>query len=300
MIDPNEWQDWSVRLLKLRYKLDLVEIPDKVKGDCGIEAYSRADGCCFQCYAPEGSPSVAERYEKCRNKMSADLRKFWANADKLLPLFGTTRVRRWVLMTPVHEDKKLVEHAQRKAEEIRSKKLAYVDPTSFEVSIATESHFELEAAALRRVGLETLQLPDAVSSNADVTTFSSAHSDQIEKLNGKLDKIYAEPQRDQARPMLLNLYLRGEETLGHLEKTYPDFYESFLRVRAQRAEYIEFNSLTRTSATPETLRETVAEFTKEIRTKIPALDDATAERLAHGTTVAWLLECPLNFPESAP
>jgi hypothetical protein len=295
LIDPNEWQDWIIRLLKQRYGYQLVEIPDTVGGDCGIEAYSR-DGCCYQCYAPEGSPSTKERYDRCRDKMTTDLGKFCTNAADLHRLFGSTVISQWVFVTPQHDDRKLVEHAQKKAAEIREKRLPYVDPTSFEVHIVTDAYFEREAALLLSDGLQKLRLPPSMIGADDATTFSGATSEQIDNLDRKLQRIYpADGRRTSARSLCLRYYLQGLAALGYLG-AYPDVEQAFMRLRTARAGYLEFESLNRTTAAPNVLSETIAAFAAEVRQRMPALDHF-ADDLAHGATVTWLLECPLNFPE---
>jgi len=65
--DGDEWQEFIVQLLYLRYGTDLVEVPDKHKGDRGIEAFTN-DGCAFQCYSPESPSIVSEVAAKHKQK----------------------------------------------------------------------------------------------------------------------------------------------------------------------------------------------------------------------------------------
>lgn len=294
MIDPNDWQRWIVRLLRQRHGLkDLVEIPDAVGGDRGLEAFSR-DGCCYQCYAPEGEPSSAERYERCRDKMTADTRKFVENAADLGKLFGDTKICRWVFVTPVHDNRKLVEHAEKKSAEIRKKKLPYV-AKDFEIQIATEDYFEVERNLLLNEGLQKLDLPLADVDQTAVSAFASAHSEQIGKFDHKIAKIVEPNGCENLKAILLKLFLRGEDALARL-RNFPDIYEKFIALRNNREIYVARKSATRTAANAQALDETIEEFDREIRASIPALDAKVSEALANGSSVGWLLQCPLSFP----
>lgn len=297
MGDPNDWQRWVCRLLRLRYCYDFVEVPDRDRGDCGIEGFSR-DGCCYQCYAEQGSGAVDDRYERNRDKMTTDLKKFCENRKPLSALFGQTRIRRWVFVIPVHDSKELVAHAAKKANEIRKLRLPYVT-ADFEVSIVTEDYFELQRNALANAGLSVVSLPENDVADDDLNAFVLANSKQIDILRGKIARSGAAATNHEAlRVWLLQTYLRGEGALEHL-KSYPELYETFLKLRANRAHYVHRRSLTATFAKHDTLDQTIEQFEAELLQKLPSLDKKTAELLANAAAVSWLFICSLNFPETA-
>ena len=79
----DDWQEFCMLLLRERYSHhQFQEMPDKDKGDLGIEAFS-LDGCAYQCYAPEQAVTVTERYERQRDKLTKDLGKLKKNEAKL-------------------------------------------------------------------------------------------------------------------------------------------------------------------------------------------------------------------------
>ena len=294
MIDPNQWQQWIIRLLRARYSfVDLVEVPDKVQGDRGLEAFTR-DGCCYQCYAVEGEPSAAERYERNRDKVTTDLRKFATNIEDLQALFGDTKIRRWVFMIPVHDNRKLVEHCAKKTAEVRAKGLPYVAP-DFEVQIATDDYFEVERNRLLSEGVAKLDLPALDVPDDAVGAFANANSGQIAKLETKIAKL-VHARREELKQRLLKKYLQGEDALQRL-RDYPELYEAFVALRSNRAEYVAIKSLTRADASPETLTDTIEEFRTEIKESIKGFEARLSELLATAATVGWLLECQLDFPD---
>jgi len=293
-VPKNEWQERILRLLRLRYGFDLVEVPDKVDGDAGIEAFSR-DGCCYQCYAVEGEPSTAERYEKNRDKMTGDIRKFTTNTTALVALFGVTKIKRWVFVIPTHDNKALVSHAQTKAAQVRDLVLSYVDG-DFEISIATEDAFDVERNALLREGLQQLNLlPQEVHDDA-VEAFADANSDQITKLTTKIAKVAKPKERTPLKELLLGIYLKGEDALERL-RAYPELYEAFIALRNNRAKYVAMKSMTPAQPSQQFLHATINEFIDEVRSTIKGLGPQTAELLAHAASVGWLLECHLDFPD---
>jgi len=157
---PEEWQERIILLLKLQYRATgFQEIPDRDRGDYGLEGFAR-DGSVYQCYAAEEPLSTGNLYAKQRHKITKDLNKFKDNKDGLIKIFGPTKISRWILVVPRWESKELLKHAEKKAEEIRNVNLPYV-ADDFCVHIATEEYFAVERQLLMGVGLDKIQVdPD--------------------------------------------------------------------------------------------------------------------------------------------
>lgn len=292
----NEWQKNILGLLRLRYGYELVEVPDRDGGDGGIEAFSR-DGCSYQCYAPDEPLSTAERYQKHRDKMTNDLNKFKRNGRLLASLLGSVKIKRWVFAIPVHDSKDLVSHSQAKAAEIRSLNLPYV-ADDFEITIVTEDAFDVERRIRLREGLQQLNLPAKEVPDDTLRTFAEANSSQIERLNKKIAKIALPENRSQLKNLQLQTYLNGEEALSRL-RAYPEIYEAFVALRNNRARFVAMKSLTQSGPSSQLLDATIKEFVAEVRSSIVALGAQTAELLAYAASIGWLLECQLDFPDSA-
>jgi hypothetical protein len=85
----DDWQAYCDLLFQERHKpAGYVRVPDKDRGDLGIEGYT-IDGtaCMYQCYATQ-AVALRERYEAQRNKITRDLTKLVKNAN--LPAQGST------------------------------------------------------------------------------------------------------------------------------------------------------------------------------------------------------------------
>src|SRR6266403_852238 len=115
--NPKEWEKHFQRLLKKRYSHTpgtYQEVPDTVKGDCGIEGFA-TDGTAYQCYAAQQWAGPGDLLKKQKNKITIDIGKFVRNEQELCELFGTVRITQWNLVVPYWSDKDLKKHANSKA-----------------------------------------------------------------------------------------------------------------------------------------------------------------------------------------
>jgi len=113
--EGEEWESYIKRLLTRHYGPgNYQDVPARHKGDFGIEGYSTTDGCAYQCYATQEPCTVNQRYESQRSKITTDINKFISNQKDLQKVFGTTLIHRWILMVPISESAKLMQHASKK------------------------------------------------------------------------------------------------------------------------------------------------------------------------------------------
>lgn len=153
-----EWQNWADMLLQKHYGPgDYQKVPDKVQGDAGIEGYSISSGCAYQVYGPEEPLSTDERYEKYRNKITRDINKFINKHSLLEQIFGNIRIRRWILLVPSFDDKRIIEHATKKTKEVFAAKLPYV-AQDFRVLIQDKKAFSVEEEQLINAKLSKLRI----------------------------------------------------------------------------------------------------------------------------------------------
>lgn len=116
-LSGKEWQHYANQLLRLHYgQRDYQPVPDRHHGDGGIEGFSISDGCAYQAYGCDEPISVAERYEKQRDKMTEDIVKFISNKKILQSIFGDIKISRWILFVPSYDSKDIVSHAAKKNE----------------------------------------------------------------------------------------------------------------------------------------------------------------------------------------
>lgn len=75
----DEWQRFALKLVQLRHGSQNVQIvPDKVRGDAGIELIT-TNGCLYQCYAPQEVSDVSKAASAMKAKARVDLPKLVKN-----------------------------------------------------------------------------------------------------------------------------------------------------------------------------------------------------------------------------
>jgi len=297
--DGNEWQDHIIRLLKMRYAVgEFQEVPDRHRGDFGIEGFSR-DGRAYQCYSPMEPLATAARYESHRDKISVDIKKFEDNKDELSALFGPTRITRWVLIVPTFDSGPLIQHAEKKAAHVRALGLPYV-AQDFCIGIVTDDDFEVERAQLLKLGLEQLHIVPRPLSASEAADWASQNSSLLGTLENKLSRVPTmhATQRVALRESLLGHYLQGQDVLDTLKVAHEDVFAAAMRTKGAREAFLETHCLITEDTPQRLLKNTMESFKRELM-KFEVMTEQMAEALAYEALADWLMRCPLNFPPSA-
>lgn len=187
--DGDGWERHCLGLLRMRYKEpgQFERIPSSDHGDLGIEGFSH-DGCAYQCYAPDGPLPIKDRYEKQRDKLTADISKLINNGPDLEAILGGVTIQTYVFMTPVHNSRRLNQHAKTKAAEVRAKSLRHCSP-NFDIVIHTEEDYAAERQELLNLGLHKLQLDPLPVPEAAVQSYVASNPDLIATIDGKLSRL---------------------------------------------------------------------------------------------------------------
>lgn len=293
---PEEWQERISLLLKRRYGVTgFQEIPDRDRGDYGLEGFER-NGSAYQCYAAEEPLSNKELYNKQRNKITKDLNKFRDNKDGLIKIFGPTKISRWVLVVPRWESKELLKHAEKKAEEIRNANLPYVTD-GFCVHIVTEDYFAVELRSLLDVGLAKIQVDPDEFETATGEDWSGENDGLVKTLDRKIEILSPSSNKNSLRGKFIRHYIEGENVLEKLHSKYSDLYVEVKRLKNNREKFLETFSLIPTGTPADMFNRALSEFKSELTDEVKGLSNSTIDTLCQGVVSDWLLRCPLNFPE---
>jgi len=295
---PEEWQERIILLLKRRYgATGFQEIPDRDRGDYGLEGFARA-GSAYQCYAAKEPISTNELHAKQRNKITKDLNKFKDNKDDLIKIFGPTKISRWVLVVPRWESKDLLKHAEKKAEEIRNANLPYV-ADGFCVHIATEDYFAVERQLLLGVGVVRIRVDPDELETAIAEDWSEENDELVKTLDRKIGILNPSLNKNsqlQLRGDFIRHYIEGENVLEKLHSEYSDLYVEVKRLKNNREKFLGTFSLIPTGTPAETFNRALSEFKSEITDEMKGLYNSTIDTLCHGVVSDWLLNCRLDFP----
>lgn len=291
---PDEWEDYARQLVAQRHGLEnTIDVPDKHKGDYGIEAYT-VDGIAFQMYAPEGLINVATLYDRQKNKIYTDIKKFIDNKSDLVKLFGNVVIKRWILLTPENKSSELIKYANKKSNEVLSENLPYVHD-DFKILIKEENSFKKEQEELINAGLYLINIQlDEVTQN-QMDTLETDDSEGISNINNKLNDGYAGTSSEKLfkiKNQLIKDYILGANLLDNLNKEFPEVWEQVSNTKKKREDLLLIESLDqRQTINGEKIK------LKEEFIKLNKLHHNNIEQLSSGAISDWIMRCPLDFKQ---
>jgi len=300
-LEGNEWQVWAKKLLNARYKAgEYQHVPDKDKGDAGIEGFS-LDGCAYQMYGPEGDVTFERRHEKIRGKVTADIAKFIKNRRKLSSMFGDLLINRWILLVPYFDSRALVEHAAKKTKEVLTARLPYVDSEDFRVVIADEDVFAEERDRLLQLGIDKIAVCSRPATDNEIDGWSDDAGNvekaaQLEEKTRRLPTLASEKKRAEFRREVVRWWLDGQTVLEDLRE-YPDTWEAIRRVKSEQERYLKGHGMIAVEQPSERLMGALQKILEAVEEEVCVLAASSREAVCHEAVADWLMRCPLDFPE---
>jgi hypothetical protein len=299
--DGGEWQEHCCRLLGAKFGEDIQFIPDRVRGDGGLEAYRLDDGTVYQCYAPQNSFSVQAQTDAQKSKIARDIHKLVSKPEDTANLLGESyRIRRWVLLTPSYDDKDLVRFARAKSFQTRMPPSPAWCHSGFEIVIATDlEHFPVELAKLNGPAqLIRLGSPEVSEQDAYTSVEEGVALRLTEKLRAYQPLAGDETTLGALRSELLVDYVYGGNQLSILEARYSAVFS----VVENRARSIQRHLTRRLAVAAGDLTDfdaLVKELSTHFSQDIPALAPLACDELAYYYVASWWILCPLYFRSAA-
>jgi hypothetical protein len=276
-MDGQAWQRLCIQVLHQHYPEDLIPVPDKARGDAGLEAYT-VEGLAYQCYSPDEPLSVGQRYAKHRAKMTTDVGKFIENGDRLKPMFGPVKIRRWILLVPIYDSRDIVIHATRQTERIRSAMLCYADKEIF-VLVQTLDFYQISLDMVVNARLSRLYLPSLLSA----PDYTSVHTDLVDTMQAKLAKVpkLANDQRRRAYSQsLLTAHLKGRVHRDYIRDHYSELGDELDHLLSDLEDRLD-TEFTLVNDPPEQMLLQVKAYAEErVRRALPHVRDADARVIA--------------------
>jgi hypothetical protein len=295
--DGDAWEEYCLNLLRMRYKApgQFEHVPSADQGDLGIEGFSH-DGCVYQCYAPQGPLPIKDRYEKQRDKLTEDVSKLETHQTELVAILGGIAIRVYVFMTPIHDSRRLNQHAKAKAAEIRAKGLPHCAP-EFDVVIHTEANYAVERNELIALGLQKWKLAAVPVPHEAVQSYVASNPDLIATIDGKLARLpdMTADDRMRLRSRLLVRKLTADNKLDEIRGHHAAAWEYVQELRAGKEAALEIECSLSSANPRDLLNDTANAYRDILKSSLVFLNDVDASDLAWGTTTDWLAECPLDF-----
>lgn len=291
-----DWQNYCILLLQKRYATQnshsLQLVPDRHKGDLGLEAFSH-DGHAYQCYAAEEPLTVAACYEKQRDKLTTDLGKLRDRKSEVASLLGKVVIHRYVFMVHRHDSRLLISHAHSKADDVRSWALPFI-ADEFSIVVETDDDYANEREAVH--ALPTAIIESVRPTAADQAAWGTANADLHVTALRKLERVTSSSSvRDAVLAALTGQYLQGENALERLKNVVPETYRGILAAKAHREDLLVLDYPPETNGSHGALAAIARDLAESLHSDFPTLSSQLAETLAWSAVADWLMRCPLDF-----
>ncbi|MFF4779585.1 hypothetical protein ACFY05_42900 [Microtetraspora fusca] len=289
-----QWQDLCMRVLHHHHGGgELIEVPDDDGGDNGLEAFS-LDGCVYQCYAPDNEPlTTAVRYTKQRDKMTRDIGKFITNEEKLKRILPPDySARRWILLVPYINTKRLAEHARTQTERLRNEHLPYTSQDIYVVAHTLRSYEAAKAAVIaRRLDILRIPTPD----NLDFGHIDDPAVDRMKEKLAKTSTFRIADKRDRMVDRYLKNHVAGQANRDWLRDEYAELNDDLEERLADLESRLEMQ-YPLDHPDPNKLLATVLKDTEMLVSSTLNSGSMQSRVIAEGQVAEWLMRCPLDFP----
>jgi len=283
-------------LLHKRYAdHSLQEVPDRHRGDLGIEAFSH-DGCAFQCYAALEPLSTQDLYEAQRDKLTGDLNKLQKNKVELKKILGDLKIERYVFMVHRLDSRFLLEHTVNKVADVVAWGLDFIHP-DFKIVVVTDDHYPVERASIVAVPVP-LVISEPVTEER-VTSWAGDNPSLLDDAARKFGKLgLTGDGLSSALDSLTYQYLDGENALLRLRERYPDHWTAAQVCRSRREMRLPLEFPASSNTSMHVVTEVADALRDEIARDAPSISGAIADTIAWATVADWIMRCPLDFETS--
>jgi hypothetical protein len=298
--DGSSWERLCQLVFKRKFSADGYTHIPATPGDYGLEGFTKTTGCGFQCYCPDKEYPAKDLYEKQRDKITADLKKLQTNEADLKKLLGTTKLRRWYLVTPhiAHHD--LVKHAQAKEAEVKGWNLSVLD-VDFQVLVHDADHYAAEIQEMKLAIGNALDFGGLPTTLAALGNSAETYEKNVmRKTRARLEKRAPADKLEDRVARLYQATLR--EFLDHdahfrrINDTAPTVHSRLVRlINGYEAHVVETCSTW--EGTPQELTEKIRQGLAERITKelAPAIDETGAAQIARLMVSRWIAVCEVDY-----
>jgi hypothetical protein len=296
--NPDDWELFALGLLHCRHgALNVHKVPSKDKGDLGIDYYCTADSVAYQCYAVEEPIAVAQRAKKQKDKITKDLGKLQKYNKIVSKLFLSAPIKRWILLSPIHDSKEVNIHCSNKTIELRAKSLPYLDP-SFEVAIHDQAIFGGDALNLNiaQLSMVKLNIPEPTGSQIDV--WQAGSKDLLANARHKLLKRTTAEKLQDAVADATRLYLQHTALMEALRSSAPELHDKLSSAIASRRRQLEFAGPKGGTTPNGILNAEIENLEGVVKDAAPNLSAENVDQIVLGTMSEWIMQCPLDFPDA--
>ena len=303
----DSWEQLCQQVFKRKYAAEDYQQCNASPGDFGIEGFTLATGLAFQCYCPNKHYCRAELYEKQRDKITHDLGKLKTYQADILKRIGSTKLRKWLFVTPEVDKNALLAHAREKEEEVKAWGLPFIDD-NFRVLLHDGDNYLIEINEIRAASGEAIVIPtqDHVASTGPAALTQLTDSGEVydknvhrktrarlrarEGLPGYEDKVA------RLHKLTLEEFLATDGVLREIEAAQPAVHRRLVLLIQEFEKWVEVRSCTWTGQ-PEQLTEEVRQgLADRIGKELSQQFNPTyAAKIARHMVARWLAVCELDY-----
>lgn len=297
--DGPSWERLCQLIFKRKFSADgYLHIP-ATPGDYGLEGFTKTTGCGYQCYCPDRAYPAKDLYEKQRDKVTTDLKKLKDNEADLKKVLGTTKLRRWHLVTPVISHHDLIKHAQTKETEVRGWNLSIID-NDFQVLVHDADHYAAEIQEMQFALGKALDFGGIPAVLPELNEKSETYEKNIlrktrtrlasappEKFDGRVARLYQKTLRE---------FLDHGPHLKRINDTAPTVHSRLARlINGYEAEVGE--RCFTWEGTPQELTDRIRDGLTEriVRELAPSIGETDAADIARMIVARWIAVCEVDY-----
>jgi hypothetical protein len=299
--DGTSWERLCQLAFKQKFGTTYQHMP-KSPGDFGLEGWT-TDGLGFQCYCPEKHYTQSELYDAIRDKITEDVGKLKLYAAEIAERLGSTKIQKWLLVTPVVEHNKLHRHARKKEGEARAWGISILTD-DFTIYIQDGGFYASEFEQCRRNEGASLQLGPALSPVDVLKPAPEAYEQLIDRKNRARLLSRSGSSGFEAALFKLNQitgdkFLRCDHHLATIERASPQAYYQIIRIIGHYAEELEELAYTWAGEASELVDEVKAQLCQRIESELAGrVTFSDANKIADLVVSRWLAVCQLDFAEA--
>jgi len=298
--DGNSWERLCQLVFKRKFTADGYTHIPATPGDYGLEGFTKTTGYGFQCYCPDKTYPAKDLYEKQRDKITTDLKKLHTNEADLKKILGTTKLRRWYLVTPTVAHNDLVKHAQAKESEVRGWNLSILE-ADFQVLVHDADHYAAEIQEMQLTMGKALDFGGLPTALPVLGSCADTYQQNVmRKTRARLENRVPEGKLEERVARLYQATLR--EFLDHdahfrrINDTAPMVHSRLVRlINGYEAHVVETCSTW--EGNPQELTEKIRDGLAEriARELAPAIDETGASQIARLMVSRWIAVCEVDY-----
>ena len=292
--DGKEWQRYSKQLVQVRHlPQNVQDVPDKVRGDAGLE-FITTDGCCYQSYAPEETSDVAKAASVMKAKGGRDLRKLVKNKEKISDILGDRIISNWILLCPFLDNKEVISYIQSVAREVTEAGLTFLAPDFFAL-VQCQDDFETEIQQLRAKALGA-PLPIRKPSSEQLAQTESQLDQRVEEKLKRAFPLDDDVKIEKKKEAYIYAHVERENVLSDLRDSYPGFWEDSTVCIGAEERRLEMVCADGDTASQQ-ISSSMDRVGAALRVQVPGLSERDVTFISQGQVGTWLIECLLDFEE---